>query len=248
MRHRLFARLALALLTLSAAAAAQATPWAFPKEIGVAGAYNRLYGTTYSADTREGLTAVVKDRGLGMRSLWSTADFRHLEMLVFDTSSTERFGLDIKGSFYSLFDPGPWTAPSRGWLPETRPLTVDLAAFLVSKGLDALTQFSFRRGSTVLNASNTYYLGTPVKDEWLFGFNDNGGLTGGDQDANEPLFCAFNTTKCSVPGGVPEPGTLLLMLAGAPALFTVARRRRARPSSVRLDDPDAARDILKGLR
>jgi hypothetical protein len=226
------ARLALtSLLLLVASAGAQATPWAFPQEISVGGAYNRLYGTSYSADTREGLSDLVNDRGLAMRSLWSTADFRFLEMLVFDTASTASFGLEVNGSFLSLFSPGSWTPPSRGWLPDVSPFTVDLVAFLASHGLDPLTQFSFRQGGSVLNAHNAYYLGTPVADEWLIGFNDNGGLLGGDQDANEPLFCVFNTSACTVSGGVPEPGSLLLMLAGAPALIAAGRRRFGRDAA-----------------
>ncbi len=214
MLTRILQRLTLASLLTLSAAAVHATPWAFPGEISVAGAYNRLYDTNYSADTREGLSDLVADRQLEMRSLWSTADFRFLEMLVFDTASTRAFGLGVNGSFLALFDPGAWTAPSRGWLPDVKPLFVDLVAFLADAGFDPLTQFSFMQGPVTLNAHNTYRLATPVAGEWLFAFNDNNGLLGGDQDANEPLFCVSSRGACTVP----EPGTVLLMLAGMAAL------------------------------
>ncbi len=207
-------RLVLASLLMLTAIAAHATPWTFPREISVADAYNRLYGTDYSADTREGLSALVADRQLEMRSLWSTADFRFLEMLVFDTASTRAFGLGINGSFLEIFNPGAWTAPSRGWLPDVKPLFVDLVALLDHAGFDPLTQFSFMQGAVTLTATNTYRLGTPVAGEWLFAFNDNGGLLGGDQDANEPLFCVSSRNACTVP----EPGTVLLLLTGVAAL------------------------------
>ena len=222
MLTRILSRLMLASLLALGAAATHATPWAFPKEISVASAYNRLYDTNYSADTREGLSDLVADRQVAMRSVWTTADFRFLEMLVFDTASTRAFGLGVNGSFLSLFDPGAWTAPSRGWLPDVRPLFVDLTAFLADAGFDPLTQFSFMQGSAVLTAQNTYRLATPVAGEWLFAFNDNNGLLGGDQDANEPLFCVSSRGACTVP----EPGTVLLMLAGM-AGIAASRGREA---------------------
>lgn len=227
--------LALAAALCLSAAAAHAGPWPFPQEISVPEAFNRLYGTSYETGTRAGLTAVVAERGLPMQTVWSTADFGHLEMLVFDTASTASFGLWVNQSFLPLYDPGPWTAPSRGWLPENLRPTVDLALFLQSHGLDPLTPFSFRQGHTVLDANNTYHLSTPVPEQWLFAFNDNGGLLAGDQDANEPMFCVFNTLACTQASQftVPEPGSLALSLASL-ALLGAGRvhlRRRRDPAA-----------------
>jgi len=214
-RHFASRSLALAATLCLSTAAAHAGPWPFPQEISVAEAFNRLYGTSYDTGTRAGLTELVAERGLPMQTVWSTADFRQLEMLAFDTASTARFGLWVNHSFLPLYDPGPWTPPSRGWLPEVGSLTVDLAEFLLSHGFDPLTPFSFGRGHIVLDAHNTYHLSTPVPEQWLFAFNDNGGLLAGDQDANEPMFCVFNTLACTQASqfNVPEPSSLALSLA-----------------------------------
>ncbi len=222
MQTPIIQRLVFASVLMFIALATHATPWVYPGEISVAGAYNRLYDTNYSATTREGLSDLVADRQLEMRSVWSTADFRFLEMLVFDTASTRSFGLGVNNSFLEIFNPGTWTAPSRGWIPDVKPLSIDLLAFLTDAGFDALTEFTFMQGAETLNAHNTYRLAAPVDGEWLFAYNDNKGLLGGDQDANEPLFRVSSRN----PHAVPEPGTALLMLAGM-AVLAGSRRRLA---------------------
>lgn len=214
------AGIALAVPMFLMAGGAAAGPWPYPDEISVTDAYNRMYGTTYDS-TREGLTQLVGDFGQVMQPVWTTNDFRYLEMLAFDTSSTTPFGLVVGGSFFQIFDPGPWTAPTRGWLPDSNPLSIDLEQFLQSNGQEATASFSFSVGSTALTAQNTYFLATPEADQQIFAYN-GGGLLAGDQDANEPLFCVSSVEACTQAQGVSEPATVALWLA---ALLGFGARR-----------------------
>jgi hypothetical protein len=215
---RTFLHLVTGILGCVLAISASAGPWPFPNEISVAEAYNRLYGTEYDENTFAGLQALTQEKQVDMRTLWTLNDFLFLEMLVFDTSSTAPFGIQVGSTFVPIYSPGPWTSPTRGWLPDTGPGLINLADVFLANSFSSGSEFSLRQGGVVLTANNTYRLETPLADQWLFAFNDNGSLLGGDKDANEPIFCAFNTVSCtqalSIMATVPLPGSLALAMLG----------------------------------
>jgi hypothetical protein len=180
-----------------------AQAWSHPSEISVAAAFNALYGTSYAPGTFQGLQSLVSDQGGGMKSSWTLADVSAVQVLVFDTSSTSGLSLQVGSTNIPLYSPGPWTAPSRGWLPSKGSAVISLKATLAAKGFNpTATSFSFRVGGTTLDGNNTYRIAGAQPGEFLLAFNDNGGLFAGDKDANEPIVLAFGPD--SDDDGVPD--------------------------------------------
>ena len=161
--------------------------WAFPGEISFAEAYNRVYSTGYSTWDSTGLTALLTDHGIPTPSTWSAHEVARIQVLVFDSSATHSLSLSAGGKLIPVFNPGPWTPPSRGWQPDNGAPILDVAALLQGAGLSASTPFSFvLGGNIVLNASNSHVVEGLEPGEWLIGYND-GGVNAGDADANEPI-------------------------------------------------------------
>ncbi len=160
--------------------------FAYPDEVSAPAAYNRLYCTNWREDDSCGLRELVETHGTFMRSVWSTAEVAGVRVLSFDTASTKPLKLRVLAPeserMIEVYDPGPWTAPTRGWLGED---AIDLVALLADNGLDCDTPFSFVIGDRELDASNTHRIEGRVQGEWLLSHNE-GGIDMGDRDANEP--------------------------------------------------------------
>ncbi len=180
----------LALFATVGGASVVAAPWPFPGEIGVAQAYDTLFGASYDTTSKAGLDQLVAEHGSAMLHEWSLEDVSAVQVVVDDTSLSGVFGLSTPAGFVPLYDPGPWTPPSRGWLPDSGSPVVDLAATLEASGLDpATTTFSFALkkggGAVLLGPANTYRL-EGTEGRFLLAHND-GSLSAGDADANEPV-------------------------------------------------------------
>ena len=184
--------------------------WPFPNEISLAGAYNRTYGTEYDEQRYAGLEALVQDHGLPMQSTWDLSVLSSCHVLVFDTSATHHLYLRLHTGAgverVELYDPGPWTPDSRGWLPDHGSLEVDLGLLIEGAGYDPSTPFSFGLGNNiVLNDTNTYLLEGLEEGEVMFGYND-GTLQAGDADANEPAMLCYAPPALETCNGVDDNG------------------------------------------
>ena len=176
--------------------------WPFPGEVSTAEGYNRLYCTEYDTSGPAGLAALVADRGQAMQELWTTDDVAQVQVLAWDSSVAGALYLmayGLEGVVYlPVYDPGPWTPVSRGWLPDYGSALIDLDALLTSHGLDpASTLFSFTLGANdqrILDAQDTQRLAGLEPGEFLLGYND-GGLTASDRDANEPLILGLKPVE-----------------------------------------------------
>ena len=165
--------------------------WAFPNEISLTEAYNTVYETAYDTQEMDGLAALVSDMGVDMKAQWTTADLAEIQILVFDSSNVAPIYLTVDGVKLMVYDPGPWTPYSKGWIPNTGGGFVDLNALLSDNGYDPdSTTFTLTRGDIELNANNTYLLEGMDPHQWILGYND-GGLSAGDKDANEPVILGF---------------------------------------------------------
>ncbi|MFO0625099.1 MAG: hypothetical protein U0325_05730 [Polyangiales bacterium] len=182
--RRLVPALALAVVSLVPSLAAA-------QEVDVASAYDRLYGTSYRV--QGGLEAMRQEVAAPTRTTYTLRDMRFVEVLAYDTSGTAPLVLRAQGQAIVLFDPGPWTAPSRGWRPGG-PRRIDLAAVLAAHGIDPGTaRFQLALDDVRLTAQNTHTLAAPRRGEFLLAHN-GGGIDHEDADANEPLLrCSGGT-------------------------------------------------------
>ena len=162
--------------------------WPWSCEISVAEAYNRTFGTHYSTWDFAGLQELVAARGVPMSPVFTISEVRKIQVLVFDTANTQTLYLKAGAKWLPLYNPGPWTPHTRGWLPDKDSELIDLAQLMATHGVAASTPFSFYLGNNrLLNANTTYRLQGTVSGEFLLAYNDNNGLYGGDKDANEPV-------------------------------------------------------------
>ena len=192
---------------------AQADLWDYPNEISVTEVYNDMYGTMYEETTEAGLAELLADHQGTMMSTWNTSFFKTIDVFVYDTSATSPLTVKTTpDSTYLIFDPGPWTPPSRGDILMEKIDLVDL--------LGEDTYFSISVGSTLLDSSNTLMIeGIDYYTTNTFFLAHNEGGWSGDSDFNEPLMIA-NTAP------VPEPATLLLVTTGLIGVAGFSRKRR----------------------
>jgi len=172
--------------------ACEGADWPWSHEISVAEAYNRLYGTAFDQHGECGLANLRGVHGFPMQAIFNTEMIAQIEMLAFDTSGTRPLNLIVivgpgELATIELYDPGPWTPDSRGWLAGSR---IDLAQVLVDNGLDPLAPFQLAVGNQPLNGANAIRLAGTEPGESLIGYND-GGVGAGDRDLNEPVFLAI---------------------------------------------------------
>lgn len=185
---RVIPALALGLVTLVPALASA-------QEVSVSSAYDRLYGTSYSA--QGGLPAMRAEAAARTRATYTIRQMRFVEVLAYETSGTSPLFLLAEGQQIAIFDPGPWTAPSRGWRPGGR-RPIDLAAVLSAHGIDPReARFQLSVDGVVMSAQNTHTFPSPRGGEFLLAYN-GGGIDHDDADANEPLL------RCSAGGLAPE--------------------------------------------
>ncbi len=193
-RRTLTALAALSLLGTAFATQASAG-WPWPGEVSVAEAYNTSYCDDADTAGLSGLQDLASATELAMQAVWTTAQIASVQFLVFDTASTKSTYLqvlDVAGvSKYELYDPGPWTPDSRGWLPDQGEPVQSLVDLLLANGHDADTPFQFVVGNNVMDAGDTYFLAGDETGEYFLAFNDNGGKLSGDADANEPIILAL---------------------------------------------------------
>ena len=210
MYRRILLSLAVMALLVSVA---HASPWQYPDEVSVAEVYNTLYGTSYDTTDSAGLAALMADYGAPMQSVWNTNLFSTIQIPIYDSGSTAAVGVRYGAGFSNyaqIFDPGVWTSPSRGYLPNGGAV-IDLASLI-----GANTDFQWVVGNTVLDASNAIAL-YGVDNLLFIGYNE-GGFTG-DQDFNEPLIRSVSST--------PIPASLLLLGSGVAGLLGYRRLRGA---------------------
>ena len=184
--------------------------WPWPNELSLAEAYNRTYGTDYDTQSYSGLEQLVDEHSLPMQATWDISVLSQCQVLVFDTSATHHLYLRLHtgggDEMVELYDPGPWTPDSRGWLPDHGSLEVDLGLLIEGAGYDPMTPFSFGLGNNIsLGDTNTYLLEGLTDGEFMFGYND-GGLVAGDADANEPAMLCFAPPAFESCNGVDDDG------------------------------------------
>lgn len=172
------------------------TPWASPEEFSVAQAFNRLYATTYDTTTYAGLKAIIDTRATKMKESWTVRDIRWLQLLVCDSSGSPAVNLLVNSTVVlQVAHPGPWTSPSRGWLPDqpANAKPVDLIKLLSSQGLDPATAtFQIMVDSIPMTPTNTLHLRGHDANQTILAFNDNGSTDSGDRDSNEPILLAIH--------------------------------------------------------
>lgn len=151
-------------------------------EVSVAAVYDHWYDTDFAA--HGALRALAEARAKRMQDTWTTDELRFVQVVSFDTSGTSSLNVVVDGTSIPVFAPGPWTPPSRGFLPGG-PEPIDLVQVLASHGYGRDTAFSLAVGGDVMRSTNTLALRAP--DGMLLGYNDNGGVWAGDGDCNEPL-------------------------------------------------------------
>lgn len=178
--------------------------WPYPGEIAVTDVYNVLYGTNYDSTDFSGLSTLVSDHGTAMNSSFTLADVSAVQVLVYDTANTATFYLQAGGKMIPLYGSGPWTPPSRGWLPDNGITKVFIAPILAANGIGPDQPFSFSVGNDILDATDTYRIAGSKPGEFLLAHNDNGGLMAGDKDANEPVVLGWG--KDSDGDQVPDAG------------------------------------------
>lgn len=192
---------------------AQADLWDYPKEISVTEVYNDMYGTKYDETDDKGLADLLKDHQGKMVPTWNTSFFKTIDVLVYDTSATNPLTIETTPDRnYLIFDPGPWTPPSRG---DILMETIDLVDLLGEK-----MDFSISVGTNLLDEDNTLMIkGIDYDTTKTFFLAHNEGGWSGDSDFNEPLMIA-NAAP------VPEPATLLLVTTGLIGVAGLSRKRR----------------------
>ena len=182
--RRLVPAAALALVSLMPSLAAA-------QEVSVSAAYDRLYGTSFSA--QGGLPAMRQEVAAPTRTTYTLRDMRFIEVLAYETSGTSPIVLLAQGEAIEIFDPGPWTGASRGWRPGGRQ-RIDLAAVLAAHGINPTTaRFQLSVDGVRLSAQNTHTLAAPRRGEFLLAYN-GGGIDHEDADANEPLLRCYGGT------------------------------------------------------
>lgn len=161
------------------------------QEISVPSAYDRLYGTSFTA--RGGLPAMRQEVAAPTRTTYTLRDMRFVEVLAYETSGTSPIFLLAQGRSIAIFEPGPWTGASRGWRPGGRQ-RIDLAAVLAVNGINPPTaRFQLSVDGVRMSAQNTHTLAAPRRGEFLLAYN-GGGIDHEDADANEPLLRCFGGT------------------------------------------------------
>jgi len=168
--------------------------WPWPHEVSVAEAYNRLYSTAFDQSGECGLDNLRGVHGIPMQAIFNSQMVAQVELLAFDTSGTQPLNLIVivgpgQTQTIELYDPGPWTPDSRGWLAGAAN-RIDLAQLLIDNGLDPLAPFQFAVGNHPLNGASAVRIAGKEPGESLIGYN-GGGIGGGDRDLNEPVFLAI---------------------------------------------------------
>lgn len=189
-----------------AATTAMAKPWPYANEPSVAGVYNQHYGTAYDPADTQGLADLLADHGAVAETTWNTTNFGFLRVEVFDTGSTDTLTLRYGSGFTQseeLFDPGPWTSPSRGLLPGGSDY-INLRD-LIGNGED----FQLFVGNTLMDSSNTIMAMPDTGTSFLIGYN--GGGWSQDEDFNEPL---IHMAETPIPAAVWLLGSGLFSLIG----------------------------------
>lgn len=190
---RIFALVCIPCVGVLSVGTATAATWQYPGEISVAQVYNDIFFTHYDTTTTDGLANLVADHGTAMQGQWDVSSAAKVTVVVMDTSGTSPVGIMVGDTVLPFYTPGSWTAPSRGYINDPVNGTdwaagvVDIAAFLTAHGYAADSPFSFVVGSAPMDSSNTYRLdNNNTNGGFLLAYNE-GGLTGGDGDANEPV-------------------------------------------------------------
>ena len=195
----LLARIAITAAFVGLASVAAHAAWPYPAEVSLAETYNQTYCTDYATVDKAGLDALVADHGGEMQAVWTRWSLEKIQVLAWDSSVAGKLELMAHTAggpdFFELYDPGPWTPATRGWLGGE---TIDLIAVLEDNAIDADTPFTLVVGGHELDPSNTLLVEGMEKAEFLLGYND-GGLGAGDQDANEPVILGLGPMAARMP-------------------------------------------------
>lgn len=199
----------------SSALTANTGGWAYPNELSVAEVYNTVFltevggGVPYDTTSKSGLDALVADHGGVMKATWNAVSdkIQSVAVLAFDTTAQSTFGIRVGNKRIPIYTPGPWTPPSRRWINNPMGLVgsdwsagiVSIPDLLAENNLPADSNFSFYVGGADLERGNTYLIqNNGTNGGFLLAYNE-GGLTSGDQDANEPI--VYVNPPLNAPGG-----------------------------------------------
>lgn len=177
------------------------------QEVSVSGAYDRLYGTSFSS--QGGLAALRAQAAARTRGLYTVRELRFIDVIAYDTAGTSPLYLVAEGRMIPIFDPGPWTPPSRGFRPRGGH-TIDVAATLARHGIDpSHARFGLSVDGVMMSAQNTHTLRGARGGEFLLAYN-GGGLDHEDADANEPLLRCRGGARFEAPGVYAPPPVVTL--------------------------------------
>lgn len=172
------------------------------QEVSVSGAYDRLYGTSFSS--QGGLAALRAQAAAHTRAQYTVRELRFIDVIAYDTAGTSPLYLVAEGRMIPIFDPGPWTPPSRGFRPRGGH-TIDVAATLAQHGIDpSHARFGLSVDGVMMSAQNTHTLRGARGGEFLLAYN-GGGIHYEDADANEPLLRCRGGGRFAAPPVVTLP-------------------------------------------